>query len=90
MGSSGGSMKEQNENGNEVMSYKGLSAYLKLSQNTLRHKVMREEIPFFKIGGAVRFSKVKIDAWLEEHHQGIKQKQINHDAETAVVDGGKQ
>jgi hypothetical protein len=41
----------------EVMGYKGLSAYLKMAQNTLRHKVMRGEIPFFKIGKCVRFSK---------------------------------
>ena len=86
MGSCGGSMKEQNQSGNEVMSYKGLSAYLKLSQNTLRHKVMREEIPFFKIGGAVRFSKIKIDAWLEEHHQGTKQKKTEYSVETGEVE----
>ena len=59
----------------EVMSYKGLSAYLKLSQNTLRHKVMNGKIPFFKIDGAVRFSKKKIDAWLEELHKSSKRKQ---------------
>ncbi|MDR2924093.1 MAG: helix-turn-helix domain-containing protein [Treponema sp.] len=44
----------------EVMDYKGLSAYLKLVQNTLRHKVMYGEIPFFKIGKCVRFSKKNI------------------------------
>lgn len=49
----------------EVMNYRGLSEYLKLSQGTLRHKVMRNEIPFFKIGSSVRFSKTKIDAWLD-------------------------
>jgi len=59
----------------DVMGYRGLSVYLKLSQNTLRHKVMRGTIPFFKIGGAVRFSKRKIDAWLEEHHKDSKRKQ---------------
>jgi len=48
----------------EVMDYKGLSAYLKFAQNTLRHKVMLGEIPFFKIGRSVRFSKKDIDAWL--------------------------
>ena len=50
----------------EVMNYKGLAVYLKLSAGTLRHKVMRNEIPFFKIDGAVRFSKKIIDAWLAE------------------------
>jgi excisionase family DNA binding protein len=54
----------------EVMDYKGLSAYLKMAQNTLRHKVMRGEIPFFKIGKSVRFSKKYIGAWLEKHGKG--------------------
>jgi excisionase family DNA binding protein len=50
----------------EVMDYRGLSKYLKFAYGTLRHKVMRGEIPFYKIGGSVRFSKRQIDAWLEE------------------------
>ncbi len=52
-------MKTTEAKTDEVMNYKGLSAYL--------HKVMRNEIPFFKIGSSVRFSKTKIDAWLDEH-----------------------
>ena len=51
----------------EVMDYRGLSGYVKLAEGTLRKKVMRGEIPFFKIGRSVRFSKKRIDAWLEEH-----------------------
>jgi len=66
-------LKETDTSGNEVMSYKGLSAYLKLSQDTLRHKVMRGKIPFFRIDGAVRFSKKKIDEWIEEQHDADKQ-----------------
>jgi excisionase family DNA binding protein len=46
---------------NEVMDYRGLSAYLKMAPNTLRHKVMRKEIPFYKIGSSVRFCKKDID-----------------------------
>ena len=45
----------------DVMSYKGLSAYLKMSQGTLRQKVINGRIPFFKI-----------DEWLEEKHRGTK------------------
>jgi len=53
----------------EVMDYRGLSAYLKMAQGTLRHKVMRGEIPHFKIGHSVRFSKKRIDSWLGEYHR---------------------
>ncbi|MCP4129378.1 MAG: helix-turn-helix domain-containing protein [bacterium] len=46
--------------------YQELSAFLKLSPNTLRKWVMQRKIPFYKIGGAVRFSPEKIHAWLEQ------------------------
>jgi len=59
----------------DVLNYRGLSVYLKLSQNTLRHKVMKGSIPFFKIDGAVRFSKKQIDKWLEGLQKGSKTKQ---------------
>ncbi|MCL2443904.1 MAG: helix-turn-helix domain-containing protein [Treponema sp.] len=72
----------------EVMNYKGLSLYLKLSAGTLRHKVMNNEIPFFKIGHNVRFSKKKIDAWLEDHHRKTKPKQSGNKAELPAADGG--
>ena len=49
----------------EVMTYKGLSAYLKMAPGTLRHYVMRGIIPCTKIGINVRFTKKQIDAWLE-------------------------
>ena len=62
-------MKDLSSN-DDVMNYKELSAYLKLSENTLRIKVMKGTIPSFKIDGAVRFSKKKIDEWLEGLQQG--------------------
>jgi len=65
----------------EVMNYKGLAVYLKLSPGTLRHKVMRNEIPFIKIDGAVRFSKKVIDAWLEEKLKKPNKKQLLDDSE---------
>jgi excisionase family DNA binding protein len=50
----------------EVMNYRGLSEYTKFAQGTLRHKVMRGEIPYIKIGRSVRFTKKDINAWLEK------------------------
>jgi len=71
-------MKETYQINYEVMSYKELSAYLKLSPDTLRHKVMQGKIPFFKIDGAVRFSKKDIDVWLEEHCKKPKKLQAEN------------
>jgi len=58
----------------DVFDYRGLSAYLKLSPNTLRHKVADGKIPFFKIDGAVRFSKRRIDEWIEKLQREGKKK----------------
>ena len=83
-------MKEIEPLPDEVMSYKGLSLYLKLSQGTLRQKVMKGKIPFFKIDGAVRFSKKHIDAWLQEHHRGTKRKQAKGNGELFAACGGEE
>ena len=58
----------------DVMNYKQLSEYLKLSEGGLRQKVMKGNIPSFRIDGAVRFSKKAIDEWIEGLHQKGKNK----------------
>ena len=63
----------------EVMDYRGLSVYLKLAQGTLRYRVMRGEIPYFKIGRSVRFSRRQIDLWLAEYHRESKREQAIND-----------
>ena len=80
-------MKEADITADEMMSYKGLSAYLKLSQGTLRHKVMRNKIPFFKIGYTVRFSKKKIDSWLEEHQSKNKEQRKGNKGKKDMGEG---
>jgi excisionase family DNA binding protein len=74
----------------DVMDYKGLSAYLKLSQSTLRHRVMRGKIPFFKIGFSVRFSKRDIDTWLEGYRKSPKRDVANGDSKGETVTAVKQ
>jgi excisionase family DNA binding protein len=53
----------------EVMSYKALAGYLGIAEGTLRHYVMRGEIPFVKIGAHVRFLKAEIETWLLERNR---------------------
>jgi excisionase family DNA binding protein len=69
----------------EVMDYRGLSAYLKMAPNMLRHKVMRKEIPFYKIGSSVRFCKKDIDEWLIEYKQSKKRVVAEGKIESAAV-----
>jgi excisionase family DNA binding protein len=62
-------MGEEKSPGDEVMNYQSLAAYLKMAEGTLRHYVMRGEIPFAKIGAQVRFLKGEIDRWLLERNR---------------------
>jgi len=76
---------EQAAFADEVMDYRGLSAYLKLAQNTLRHKVMRNEIPFYKIGSSVRFCKKDIDEWLAGHKRHKRLDVTDREIESTLV-----
>jgi excisionase family DNA binding protein len=53
----------------DVMDYRGLSRYIKMSYGTLRQKVMKGELPHIKIGRSVRFSKKRIDEWLAKQER---------------------
>jgi len=70
----------------DVMNYRELSAYLKLSENTLRIKVMKGTIPSFKIDGAVRFSKKMIDEWLIGLKRGEEKKTVKNKSDLFPAD----
>jgi excisionase family DNA binding protein len=53
----------------DVMDYRGLSKYLKVPYGSLRHKVMKGEVPHIKIGRSVRFHKKRIDEWLTKQER---------------------
>jgi excisionase family DNA binding protein len=72
----------------EGMDYRGLSKYLKFAEGTLRHKVMRGEIPSFKIGGGVRFAKKDIDLWLEEEKKKPKKRRAKKGGEKENAGAG--
>ena len=65
-------------NADDVFDYYGLSEYLKMTPGTLRQMVMKGEIPHFKIGRRVRFSKEQINNWLKKHQQDLKQTENKH------------
>jgi excisionase family DNA binding protein len=56
----------------EVFNYRGLAAYLKIPEGTLRHWVIEGRIPFSKLGFHVRFSKSEIDKWFKEHQRDYR------------------
>lgn len=50
----------------DILTIKEVSAYLKITEKTAYRLTAEGKIPGFKVGGAWRFRKQEIDAWIEE------------------------
>jgi excisionase family DNA binding protein len=50
----------------DIMTIKELSEYLKLKEKTAYKLVADGKIPGFKVGGAWRFQKSEINAWIKQ------------------------
>jgi len=51
--------------GDIVFTVKTLTKSLEVSEKWIYERVQFKEIPYFKLGGNVRFSKKDIDRWIE-------------------------
>jgi excisionase family DNA binding protein len=51
---------------NEIMDTKQLAEYLSIKVPTIRKWTFTRSIPYYKLGGLVRFDKGQIDAWLKD------------------------
>ena len=49
-----------------LLTVQELSEYLQIKPSTIYKKTCARQMPFTKIGGYLRFSRTKIDEWLEE------------------------
>ena len=68
----------------EVMTAKELAEMLRLSEDHIRRLTSRREIPYVKIGHAVRYKASDIDRWLTSKRVYCK-KEINELADTYVA-----
>ena len=50
----------------DIMTIREISAYLKITEKTAYRLTAEGKIPGFKVGGAWRFRKREIDAWIDE------------------------
>jgi excisionase family DNA binding protein len=48
---------------------KRLAEYLNLNLGTIRNWAWMKRIPYYKVGGRLRFKKSEIDEWLERQKQ---------------------
>ena len=57
-----------------LMTTRDAATYLKMSESTLYHWATDGRIPCLKVGGALRFRRSVIDAWLAGK---VQKKQVN-------------
>jgi excisionase family DNA binding protein len=50
-----------------LLDIREVATYTGLSPHTLYTMVSQRRIPFVKLGGALKFDKVKVDDWIEKH-----------------------
>lgn len=50
----------------ETFKIDGLSKYLNTSSSTIRRLIKEGKLPYFRVGGIIKFNKVSIDNWIKE------------------------
>ncbi len=50
----------------ELLTIAGVAEFLKISESTVRRLQQRRLIPFFKVGGSIRFTKSDLVSYLEK------------------------
>ncbi|MBI9096371.1 MAG: helix-turn-helix domain-containing protein [Sphaerochaeta sp.] len=52
---------------NKLLTVEEAMTFLQISKPTIYRLTSKKRIPFFKIGGSVRFSETQLLTWLEKH-----------------------
>lgn len=58
--------------GNEILTIKEVSQYLKLAEKTAYRLASDGKLPGFKVGGAWRFRQTEVDSWIKAQEKKIK------------------
>lgn len=53
----------------ETLTIKELARYLKTSSSTIRRLIKEGNLPYFKVGGIIKFNKLSIDNWIKEQEE---------------------
>lgn len=51
---------------NDVLTISEVAEYLKVAERTIYRLAAAKKVPAFKVGGAWRFSRADIDAWIKQ------------------------
>lgn len=50
----------------DILTIEQLSAYLSTSSSTIRRLIKKNSLPYFKVGGIIKFNKKSIDEWVRQ------------------------
>ena len=56
----------------DIITIKEVAEYLRIKEKTVYDLAAKGKIPGFKVGGAWRFDKADIDAWIEKQKKAQK------------------
>jgi len=51
----------------EILTLEEAADYLRISPHTLRDKIRTRKLPFYKVGGSIRFRRSKLDKWVDRN-----------------------
>ena len=54
----------------QLMTCSEVALYLRVPVSRIRYETFLRRIPFIKIGRSVRYSKIKIDEWIQKNERG--------------------
>lgn len=66
-------VREHNFMPDEIITIQEVAAYLKIKEKTAYRLVAEGKIPGFKVGGAWRFRRSEIEAWIDKQSKSQNQ-----------------
>ena len=61
----------------EILTLDEAADYLRISPHTLRDKVRMQVVPCFKVGGAIRFRRSRLDKWVNRGEVVVLNKKLS-------------
>jgi len=69
-----------NDHEDDVLTVQEVSAYLRLAESTIYKLAQEGHLPGRKIGGRWRFSKQRLEQWLQDRPVGLANSSLEDDA----------
>lgn len=79
-----GAQKQSEESVTDILTIDEAAKFLNKKKKTLYALVSKREIPFYKVGGSIRFSMLALDEWMKTFRVKTKT-ELQNDAESELL-----